>query len=549
MKLRNAFLGFALGGFALSGAQADDDGKLGAGDIRLEVIGTYATGIFDDSAAEIAAYDSRTQRLFITNDATNMLDVLDISDPTAPGRQFGIDLSSLGSGVNSVAVRDGVVAVAVEADPKQDPGTVGFFDTDGNLLNSVQVGALPDMLTFTPNGRFLLVANEGEPNEEYTIDPEGSVSIITMRHDVENITQADVRTAAFTRFNERPIDPRIRIFGPGATVAQDLEPEYIAVSRNSRTAWVALQENNALAIVNIPRARVRRLVGLGFKDHSVASNGLDASNRDGAINIQPWPVHGMFQPDGIASFKVRGREYLISANEGDARDYDGFSEEARVGDLILDPDVFPDAATLQQEENLGRLKTTTASGDTDGDGHFEKVFSYGGRSYSIWDARGRIVFDSGSQIERVTANLIPDDFNSNNDENDSFDSRSDDKGPEPEGVTVGRVGARTYAFVGLERVGGVVVVDVSYPTAPRFVEYVNNRDFTGDAELGTAGDLGPEGLLFIRRRVSPINAPLLVVTNEVSGTTTIYKVNRVGGFGDDDLDDDLDDEEDDGSED
>jgi len=549
MKLRNAFLGFALGGFALSGAQANDNGKFGAADIRLEVIGTYATGIFDDSAAEIAAYDSRTQRLFITNDATNMLDVLDISDPTAPGRQFGIDLSSLGSGVNSVAVRDGVVAVAVEADPKQDPGTVGFFDTDGNLLNSVQVGALPDMLTFTPNGRFLLVANEGEPNEEYTIDPEGSVSIITMRHDVENITQADVRTADFTRFNDRPIDPRIRIFGPGATVAQDLEPEYIAVSRNSRTAWVALQENNALAIVNIPRARVRRLVGLGFKDHSVASNGLDASNRDGAINIQPWPVHGMFQPDGIASFKVRGREYLISANEGDARDYDGFSEEARVGDLILDPDVFPDAATLQQEENLGRLKTTTASGDTDGDGHFEKVFSYGGRSYSIWDARGRIVFDSGSQIERVTANLIPDDFNSNNDENDSFDSRSDDKGPEPEGVTVGRVGARTYAFVGLERVGGVVVVDVSYPTATRFVEYVNNRDFTGDAELGTAGDLGPEGLLFIRRRVSPINAPLLVVTNEVSGTTTIYKVNRVGGFGDDDLDDDLDDEEDDGSED
>ncbi len=499
--------------------------------LRLEVLGTYESGIFNGSAAEIVAYDEHSERVFVTNDATNSIDVLDIGDPAAPVKVFSIDLSPLGAGVNSVAVHGGIVAAAVEADPKQAPGKVGFFDTDGNFLNSVTVGALPDMLTFTPNGKALLVANEGEPDDDYLVDPEGSVSIIRMQKHVESITQADVETADFRRFNDAPIDTRIRIFGPGATVAQDLEPEYIAVSEDSKTAWVPLQENNAIAIIDIRRAEVKELVALGAKDHNDAVNGLDASNRDDAINIQPWPVFGLYQPDEIAVFKTRGEEFLITANEGDSRDYSGFSEEVRVKDLALDPTVFPDAAVLQQDENLGRLKATTASGDADQDGLFEKIFAFGGRSYSIWDREARLVFDSGDQLERLTANLLPDDFNSTSDENDSFDDRSDDKGPEPEAITVGRAFGKTYAFLGLERIGGIVVIDVSNPTAPVVVQYINNRDFTGDPVAGTAGDLAPEGIHWINRKDSPIRVPLLVVTNEVSGTTTIYKAVNVSTSG------------------
>ena len=255
---------------------------------------------------------------------------------------------------------------------------------------------------------------------------------------------------------------------------------------------------------------------------STRSNGLDASNRDDAINITHWPVRGLYQPDAIATFESRGEMFLITANEGDARDYEYFSEEARVADLVLDPSVFDTA--LQADDQLGRLKTTTVSGDADGDGQHEAIFKYGARSFSIWTPDGQLVFDSGDDFERITAEQIPNDFNSTNDENDSFDARSDDKGPEPEGLAIGKIDGQIYAFIGLERVGGIMVYNVTDPYAPTFVQYINNRNFVGDPEAGTAGDLGPEGLLFINAIDSPTGTPLLVVGNEVSGTTTIFRI-------------------------
>ncbi|MCB0015905.1 MAG: choice-of-anchor I family protein, partial [Anaerolineales bacterium] len=239
----------------------------------------------------------------------------------------------------------------------------------------------------------------------------------------------NVHTASFSQFNNQRIDPLIRVFGPNATVAQDLEPEYIAVSDDSRLAWVTLQENNALATIDIASAQVISLQSFGLKDHSQPENALDVSNRDDAINITTWPVYGMYQPDAIAAFTIRGQQYLITANEGDARDYDGYSEEERVKDLELDPTAFPDADTLQEDENLGRLTVTTAQGDLDGDGDFDAIWSFGARSFSIWSRQGNLVYDSGNALEQITAATLPDQFNSTNDENDSFDNRSDDKGP------------------------------------------------------------------------------------------------------------------------
>ena len=495
--------------------------------VELEFLGRYETGIFDASAAEIVAFDTRSGLAFVTNASTNTVDALDISDPTSPVLAFTIDLSPYGGGVNSVAVYNGLVAVAVEAEVKQDPGTVAFFDAAGNFKSAVTVGALPDMLTFTPDGRYVLVANEGEPNDEYTVDPEGSVSVIRIREGRE-VRQRDVRTADFGRIRPRDLDESIRIFGPGASIAQDLEPEYIAVSADSRTAYVVCQENNAIVEVNIRAARVTDIWGLGFKDHSRAANAMDVSNRDGAINITTWPVFGIPQPDAIATFEAGGRTFIVTANEGDARDYDGFSEEARVGSLDLDPDAFPDAATLQLNENLGRLNITTTLGDDDGDGAFERLFSYGARSFSIYDTAGNLVFDSGSDLEDITAMLLPDDFNSTNDENGSFDSRSDDKGPEPEGLTVGTIGDRTYVFIGAERIGGIFVYDITNPNEPTFQSYINTRDFSGDPALGTAGDLGPEGLAFISADDSPTGEALLLVAYEVSGTTAIFRVTGGG---------------------
>ena len=501
--------------------------------IHLERAGTYKTGIFDESASEIPAYDRHTKRLFVVNSAQDSLDVFDLHDPANIQR---IKQVPTGGNPNSVAVHRGLVAVAVEAAVKTDPGSVKFYDTDGTLLKTLTVGALPDMVTFTPDGDHVLVANEGEPNDDYTVDPEGSVSVIDLSR---GLNRAIVRTADFHAFNAKKAKLQaagVRIFGPDlstadpkdtVSVSQDFEPEYIAVSDDSRRAWVSLQENNAFAVIDIRRAKVIDVLPLGYKDHSKTRNALDASDKDDGINIKPWPVYGMYQPDTIATYRVRGRTYIVSANEGDSRDYDGYSEEARVKDLDLDPVAFPDAATLQKNANLGRLNVTTANGDADGDGKFEKLFAFGARSFAIWTDSGHLVFDSGDDFEQITAAQIPADFNSDNSENGSFDGRSDNKGPEPEGVAIGEIGGRTYAFVGFERIGGIIVYDITNPYRPRYVEYVNNRDFGGDPEADTAGDLGPEGLLFIAAKDSPTRKPLLVVANEVSGSTSIYRIESI----------------------
>jgi hypothetical protein len=948
--------------------------------IQLKPIGSYASGIFGAGAAEIVAHDPRTQYLFVVNASNAVVDVLSIAKPSAPRKIGSIDVKPYGAVANSVAVHDGIVAVAVENTVKTDPGTVVFFDRKLKLVNKVTVGALPDMVTFSPDGRYVLVANEGEPNNNYTNDPPGSVSIIDLWRGVKRLRQSDVRTADFTAFNGATLDPSIRIFGPGATVAQDIEPEYITVSQDSRTAWVTCQENNAIAIIDIRTATVKKLVGLGFKDHSLVDaaatlynfdqaglppigttiggqelflggfsglhfegkdpvtgnlkfithtdrgpnaeptgllrpfllpdfapeivrfelnrwgklkltqriqlkrapgdlltglsniklpggtasspfndetpvdllgdelpldplggdfegivtdpgdgsfwmcdeyrpaiyhfdaagvlikryvpigtaaaagqlpgtygeevlpaviaqrrqnrgfeaiawdngriyafvqsptrnpstlpngtlnglqnvrvvefnptnlvtrqyiyvmdnpnlggepntradkigdavsfgngeflvverdddalpdddaaviekkvyrfnltgatdvsgmdgligstgksvdqltvaemvangirpiekilhvdlnaagynqvekvegltiidpwtiavindndfgvaniivnttngtftlnyvpdpiqlgiidvrlNGYDASDRDNKINIRQWPVKGIYMPDGIASYKLGWETFLVTANEGDAREYVDeetdfeFIEAVRVGgsSVVLDTNKFPNAAVLKNNANLGRLNITSTLGKNPITGMFEELYSFGSRSFSIWNAKGEQVFDSGDDLEMITAMAYPTNFNASNNGND-FDNRSDDKGPEPEGVVIGKAYGRTYAFIGLERIGGVAVYDIGNPRNPVFVDYANFRNFSADVATPEAGDLGPEGLIFIKEEDSPNRKPLIVVGNEVSGTTTVYEVKKLkrsyGHGHEDDEDDDDDDHDDD----
>jgi 2',3'-cyclic-nucleotide 2'-phosphodiesterase (5'-nucleotidase family) len=513
-----------------------------ANQIQLKVAGTVKL-----DGAEISDFDPNSKRLFTTGELAGkpVLQVVDISNPTAPTRIGNIDLSSFGGGVQSVAVRKGtgtnnsIVAVAVSGASITDPGKVVFFNAATNVatatpLSQVTVGALPDMLTFTPDGSKVLVANEGEPSENYQIDPEGSISIIDVSGNISALDNTKVTTANFRAFNGQEANLRnqgIRIFGPNASAAQDFEPEYIAVSPDSKTAFVALQENNAFAIVDIASSTVKSVVPLGFKDHSLPGNALDASDRDGKINIQNWPVFGMYQPDGIASYQVNGKTYYVTANEGDARirptatgilpapnNAEGsiFNEEVRVGSssVVLDPVVFPNATDLKKVENLGRLTITNTLGDIDNDGNYEKIYAFGARSFSVWDDTGKLVFDSGDQFERITAAQAPTLFNANNGSTADVDTRSDNKGPEPEGIVIGYVSGKPYAFIGLERAGGgVMVYDLSNPTSPQFVQYIRNE-----------GDISPEGLEFIAASESPNGKPLLAVSNEVSNTATLYEI-------------------------
>ena len=497
---------------------------------QIKHISSYHTGIFNQSAAEITAYDPSTKHLFLVNAISANLIVLDISNVANPTLKSQIPLSNWGAVANSVSVFNGLVAVAVEANPKTNNGNVVFFDANGNYLNHVQVGALPDMLTFSPNGRYVVVCNEGEPNNSYTIDPIGSISIIDLINGVSNPIVTNIDFTAFDGQENILRSQGIRIFGPNATASKDLEPEYATIDGDSKFAYVTLQENNAIVKIDLNNKSIVYLKSLGYKNHNLDGNEFDASDRDNKINISKWPVYGMYQPDGISTYIKNNKTYIVTANEGDSRDYSGFSEEKRVRSLNLDPVAFPNAAELKKDANLGRLNVTNALGDNNKDGLFEALYVFGTRSFSIWDDNGNLVWDSGSEFERKLAEIYPTYFNTEHTSN-SFDTRSDNKGPEPEDVVIAEIDAVTYAFIILERIGGFFVYDITNPNSPKYITYFNHRNFNAPfpsnptkAQLEAIGDLGPESIKFIPAHKSPNGQNLIVVANEISGSVSIFQV-------------------------
>lgn len=497
-------------------------------ELALLETGRYTTGAGSGSA-EISAYDPASQRLFVVNPAQSQLTILSLAKPSAPALVGSIPLSGA---PNSVAVRNGVVAVAIEAVVRQEPGSVLFFNAATSApLGSAAVGAVPDMLTFTPDGTRVVVANEGEPNsynQAGSVDPLGTVSIINVTLGAGTVTIGSTVTVDFTQFNGQEPALRalgIRLFGPNATAAQDIEPEYIAISADSARAYVTLQENNAIATILLATGQIESLRALGTKDHNAAGNGIDPSDRDNAagtgasISIRNVPVLGIYQPDAIATFQSGGQTYLLIANEGDARDYPGFNEEARVSTLTLDPSTFPNATTLKGNgpAGIGRLTVSTVGADSDNDGDVDRLIAFGARSFSVLDAvTGSLVFDSADDIEQLTASR-PANFLFNSDGATGLDTRSDNKGPEPEGVVVGEAFGLTLGFIGLERVGDVLMYDLSNPAAPRLLGFFN-----------AGPDLGTEGITFIPAADSPSGQPLLILTNEVSGTVSVLTVAAPG---------------------
>jgi DNA-binding beta-propeller fold protein YncE len=473
--------------------------------------------------SEIVTYDATNNRLWvigtnvqkINNNGESGIDILDLKGNLV----HSIDTQSLG-GVTSVAVKNNQAAVAISADTKTDLGLVRFFDADTfDKLADVTVGANPDAVTFTPNGSRLLVANEGEPSSydsaDPSGDPEGSVSVI-------NVRTHKAKTADFSGFDSKADKLKakgVRLTGPYATVSQDLEPEYIAVSHNGKQALVTLQEANAVAIIDIASATVTDIKPMGLKDHSLPGKGLDASDKDaGMRNIQNWKIKGMYMPDGIASFTQKGNQFYVTANEGDSRDWLGVGgkDEVRVKDIAkvkIDPSLDAQLTALhgdwKADDKLGRLTISSTSGDLDNDGDLDELQVFGARSFSILNEKGKRVFDSGDQLEQIIKGLIiahPGEA--------SYaalwdDTRSDNKGPEPESAVVGKVNGRDLLFLGLERSNAIMVWDLSDLEHIRFLDI-----------MSVAGDVAPEGLSFFKND----QGSFLAVANEGSATTSLYRV-------------------------
>ncbi len=496
-----------------------------ADNLQMEWLSSYTIG--NGGTAEIVGYHAEKKRLYVLNSTESRVDILNFADPEKIVPVSSLDMSAYGLGATSVAVFGDLIAATVDAGPEAN-GKVVLLDPDGQELKVLEVGNLPDMVTFSHDGKWLLTANEGQPKSDYTIDAEGSVSLIDLSEGVATLDQSKVTTVGFADFNGQKdalVAEGLRVFGVhngASTLAEDVEPEYITVSADNKVAWVTLQENNAIAVLDLETKKIGAIHPLGYKDHSLPGNELDASDKTGEPLLANWPVFGIYMPDAIANYTVDGVTYLVTANEGDSREYSALTEDVRVSKLKLDPAVFPNAAFLQSDKAMGRLSVVGCHGLVSSvDVDVDNLCVMGGRSFSIWNAStGERVYDSGSDFERITATdpVFGALFNSNHESNSPKD-RSDNKGPEPEGVTIGKVGDKTYAFITLERTGGVMAYDITNPLAPVFEKYVNSRsvDVYG-------GDHGPEGVLFIPAEKSPTLQAMVLSANEVSASIAVYSL-------------------------
>jgi DNA-binding beta-propeller fold protein YncE len=470
--------------------------------------------------SEIVAYDRATDTLWVAG--TTGVDVL---SRVSGQRIANIPVANFGA-VNSVAVHKGLAAMAIESVPDRTvPGIVVFFDTRTRqqLGAPVVVGSLPDMVTFTPDGRRVLVANEGTPNPRPTPtalsakDPVGSVSVI------------DVATRSVTTL---PITPAIagyetlRLFPakgslptqPATFSSYDPEPEYIAVDKSGKYAYVTLQEANGVAVLNLRTLAFERIFNLGLKDFSLPGNQIDPNDRDGKIELRSVNVKGLYQPDTIATYQVKGRTYLVMANEGDARDNGDFdSEDERRGGA------GSGLTKLTDDPDLARLNLSNVDSVRGG-----PLVKFGGHSFSIRDTRGNIVYDSGSILDRESIRLGADPANPSAATNTLYDDgRSDNKGMEPEGVALLRIKGRVLAFIGLERgkapKSAFAIFDITDPAKVEYIDMVVSE-----------GDTSPEGLAAFKAG----SRYYVAVANEVSDTTSLFEIRLDKGKDRDDEDGD-----------
>ncbi len=495
-------------------------------DLSVNRIARFETGVFDGGGSEVVVHDGG--RFYSTNADANAIDVYTVAD----GKIGSISLAGVpnGGGVTSVAVKDGIVAAAVANADKTQNGFVALFaaeDLDAPAV-VLEVGALPDMLTFTPGGQ-IVVAIEGEPADDGT-DPAGGLAVITP--DVSDLGASTVEMFDFTAFDGqedalRAAGVRIR---EGAAASVDFEPEYIAVDPQTGNLFVTLQENNAVAVFDMSAKAFTAIQALGTVDHSVEGQGIDPSDRDDVVAVRTVPVQGMRMPDAIVAFVANGQTYYATANEGDGREYDFYEDEARVKDIDLDPSSFQGLGQLQSDAAIGRLTVSTVDGDTDGDGDFDQLFSFGSRSFTIFDADGNVVFDSGDDFEQIIARDFPNRFNVNNDEPFDVDTRSDAKGPEPEAIAIAHVDGHTLALIGLERVNGVMVYDVTDPVNAVFLTYIDtvvDGDGSDDAANLLLSDLGPETIAVVSADESESGLTEIAVANEISGSISVYTLEFV----------------------
>lgn len=469
----------------------------------------------DGGVAEIVKYNKYNQTMYLVSGKTQSVHIVNLNNVNSNSNTTleatkTVTLESIGindaGDITSVDVSpDGKeIAIAIQHKDYDKNGYIARFDANGQLINIHEAGIQPDMITYSPDGSLILTANEGEPRQGYeagTVDPKGSITAL----DTNTNQSYDIDFTAFDSAESRAALVADNVIIKKDTAPSvDFEPEYITISNDSLTAYVTLQEANSIATIDLTTKQVTRVDSLGFKDYSSGDNKVDLYKKDDAINITNTDEFlGIYMPDGISSYEVDGKTYLLTANEGDSREWGDYINEV--------------------EEKYGESESkivTLNTDDYDGFDDLSKKYLFGGRSFSIIDASTMtMVSDSNGEFEEITAKLLPEYFNCSNDDI-SFEDRSGKKGPEPEDIKTMIIDGKVMAFIGLERIGGVMMYDVSDPTNPIYVDYLNLRDFSDDI----SGSVSPEGLCTVSAKDSPTNKPMLIIANEVSGDVNVVEV-------------------------
>lgn len=485
----------------------------------LSLDARYDSGVQneDGGTTEIVAYNPHTHATYVVNGETKKIEAISLNytkDEAMNLKPFlSIDIAKTIAtfdqtfeygDLTSITVhpKENIIAVSVQAEDYNTAGYAVVLTGDGKLLGAVKVGSQPDNITFTTDGTKLLTANEGEPREGYgadIVDPKGSISVIDTANGYGALTAETVTFEAFDTLEKRAklVADNV-ILKKNTNPSDDLEPEYIAVNEAGTKAYVALQENNAVATIDLTSNEVVSVKGLGFKDHSKPGNEIDLL-KDGKIDIKNENYFGIYMPDGMATVSINGKDYLVTANEGDGREW---GDEDGVNFHLNE---------IETEEEIVTYDTSGYDGFIDG-----QDYIFGARSFAIFDAETMdVVFDSGSDFEKITAQHHSEHFNSSN-TNVKLDNRSGKKGPEPEDVKVGKIGDEIFAYIGLERIGGVMMYNITNPASAKFEDYLNLRDFSDEI----AGDVSPEGMAVIIKE----DKQQLVVGHEVSGTVTVLNV-------------------------
>lgn len=480
-------------------------------------------------AAENLDVNEATKLAYVANDDSGSIDMYDVSKmmPRAV-KSYKVNVPYKPTSV-SVCESRGLVAASLTNDADEAaPGRVLVMDRNLTVLRLVmrKECVLPDDVKWTADCKFLVAACEGEG-----ADVPGGVMVADYRGP-GGMWYRGVRFASFA-----PYDGLVNILiQNGVRLVEsmkpsvDLEPEYVATVGHH--AYVTVQENNAIAVVDLAEAAITELKPLGFINRFKPGFSLDTSDKDGRVNLRNYRyLYGMPQPDTIKTYVAAdGKTYLIYANEGDAKD----SEEYRGKDLTdseeLGRKAIPRLAYLTSVQNLlGRIKFSSKMGYNMTSNTQEALYHFGARSFSIMAMDGTIVFDSGNWFARIMRRYYTKIFNANNFDDDDlsksmqnlFDSRSDDKGMEPESLDVMTTGkGDTFVFIGFERGSTIVVFNVTTPTRPTFVFSANNNPTAMPIKdmfaMGKQGDMDPEGLF------ASMKLKKLFVSGAVSNTLTMY---------------------------